>query len=126
MRFSVSLEIDAAALFFPITVAGRLRAAGTPELPRPGRLAGTLGRGIHRGCWKVGGPTSRHWRFAGFPTLLFGHRRLSVAFGALGHPLSVPESERHAYGKPVEKQRLSGRSHEIWRGGHMIIICGLN
>ena len=108
MRFSVSLEIDAAALFFPIAVAGRLRAGRPPYLSRPGRLRGTLRRGIHRGCWEIGG------------------RRLSVAFGALGHPLSVPESERHAYGKPVEKQRLSGRSHEIWRGGHMIIICGLN
>ena len=95
MRFSVSLEIDAAALFFPIAVAGRLRAGRAPDLPRPGRRLGTLGRGVHRGGWKIGG------------------RRLSVAFGALGHPRSVPESARYDYGKPVQKQRLSLLADEI-------------
>ena len=84
-RLSVTLEIDAAALFFPIAEPGGLGAGRAADLP-----AG-LGRFV-----RVGGSGRKN-----------GVRGRGVLFGSVRHSLIVPEFGRWDHRKPVEKQGVS-------------------
>ena len=98
MRFSVSLEIDAAALFFPIAEPGGLGAAGAANLTGPWRNI-RVGCGMRRqrrrgrGFWSSGRKNGA-WGFG-------------VLFVAGRHWVIVPEIGSGDHRKPVEKQGVS-------------------
>jgi hypothetical protein len=92
-RFSVTLEIDAAALFFPIAKPGRLGAGGAAEFPGSWRRAGRIrSRGRRNG--------------------VRGH---GVVFGSVRHCAIVPEFGLWDHRKPVEKQGVSPWADETRR-----------
>src|SRR5580704_15749934 len=92
-RFSVTLEIDAAALFFPIAEPGGLGAGGAAELARSRRIVRVVSGGRQSGIWRARRYGRGHRRERGF--LVSGRkngvRGCGVLFGSVRHALIVPE-----------------------------------
>jgi hypothetical protein len=94
-RFSVTLEIDAAALFFPIAESRGLGARRAADLPRSWRCVQVVDRVVGGKCrFRVSG----RWN---------GVRDRSVLFGSVRHSRIVPEFGLWDHRKPVEKQGVS-------------------